>query len=79
MTSAELSEWLAYARVYPLPDPYWSSAVVAYTVAASNYPGKGPKPEFADYFPKPQGPPKRGAALRNMLIARFGARPAKGA
>lgn len=33
MDSAELSEWLAYDQIDPLPDPYWCAALIASTIA----------------------------------------------
>jgi len=52
MPSAELSEWLAYAQIDPLPDPHLSAGIVAHTVAAGLWGGKGRRPKLDDYIPK---------------------------
>ncbi len=33
MSSRELSEWIAYERIHPLPDPHYSAALISSTVA----------------------------------------------
>jgi hypothetical protein len=48
MSSAELTEWLAYAGIDPLPDAHWDAAQIASTVARSMT-GKG---KHEDYLPK---------------------------
>lgn len=35
MSSAELSEWLAYVQIEPLPDPYWVGAQICQVTAQS--------------------------------------------
>lgn len=45
----ELSEWLAFDRVHPLPDSWMAAAIVARTTAAVMR-GKGPCPPLADFY-----------------------------
>ena len=32
MSSRELSEWMAFLRIHPLPDPHWSAALICSVV-----------------------------------------------
>lgn len=51
MSSAELSEWIAYFRVEPSPDPHWSAAQICAVVANSM--GSGKKTfQVDDFIPK---------------------------
>ncbi len=36
MDSAELSEWLAFSQIEPLPNPYWIGANICHVIANSN-------------------------------------------
>jgi hypothetical protein len=33
MSSRELSEWIAYQRIHPLPDGYWQAGMIASVMA----------------------------------------------
>jgi len=48
MSSSELTEWLAYSQVEPLPDAHWDAALIAYTTSRS----MGGKGHFEDFLPK---------------------------
>lgn len=50
MSSHELSEWLAYANIEPLPDHYFIGAQIC-AVTASAWGGKA---RIDDYIPKPE-------------------------
>lgn len=63
----ELSEWMAYDRIEPAPDPYWCAALVASTVARALGNGKA---RLEDYLPRPAGA-KAGAAPPGRLLAVF--------
>jgi len=52
MSSSELSEWLAYAQLDPLPDPHLSAGIVAHTTASANWSGKGFRPRLEDFIPR---------------------------
>ena len=52
MPSAEFSEWLAYAQIEPLPNPNQSTALIAHSIGAGLWSGKGRRPKFEDYMPK---------------------------
>lgn len=52
MPASEYSEWLAYAQIEPLPNPNRSTALIAHTVGAGLWGGKGRRPKFEDYLPK---------------------------
>jgi len=75
MPSAHISEWIAYSRIVPLPDPHWDAAMMAQTTA-SVFAGKGQRPKIDDFLPKPVRPRKVQTPnqLANDLIARFGAK-----
>jgi len=77
MSSRELSEWLAFAQLDPLPDPHLSAGLIAHTVAAANWSGKGSRPKLEDYIPRGryanQAIDADDAAER--LIQQFGAIP----
>lgn len=75
MTSAELSEWLAYAGLETLPDLRLSLGIVAHTMAASNWPGKGPRPKLEDYMPRARFDlePLDADDAAERLIRQFGA------
>lgn len=51
MSSAELSEWVAYDRVEPLPDPHWSAALIASTVYNANA-ARGRGAKLRDFLPR---------------------------
>lgn len=77
LDSAELSEWLAYDRIEPLPDSYWQSALIASTVA--NAMGSGKKThKLADFLPVRRKRNRGNGALMAMhaLAARTAARQA---
>jgi hypothetical protein len=48
MSSRELSEWIAFARIHPLPDSYWQAGLIA-SVTANCY-GANTTPE--DFIPR---------------------------
>lgn len=75
MPSAHISEWMAYSRIVPFPDPHWDAAMIAQTIA-SVFGGKGSRPKIDDFLPKPVRPHKAQTPneLAKSLIARFGAR-----
>jgi len=50
MSSRELSEWIAYERIHPLPDPHWSAALICSVLA--NCWGASTSPE--DFLPTVQ-------------------------
>lgn len=69
MDSAELSEWLAYDRIEPLPDAHWDAALVAHTTARS----MGAKhAKFEHYLPQKTGakPPARQTGRDMLAIVR---------
>lgn len=73
MDSAELSEWMAYQRIEPLPDPFWIGGVIASTMA-NIHTEKKFKPE--DFMPKRTAPPQsaaEGIARARAYIALFNA------
>ncbi|SIO60131.1 hypothetical protein SAMN05444166_6278 [Singulisphaera sp. GP187] len=52
--SHELSEWLAYDRLDPLPDSYWQAGLISSTIANVFGKGKALTPE--DFIPRRQKP-----------------------
>lgn len=56
MSSAELSEWLAYDRISPIPDSYWQTALIASTVA--NMLGKKRR-TLEEFLPRKKGKEKK--------------------
>ncbi len=55
MTSAELSEWMAFSRIEPLPDPYWGFAQVSAVIA--NVMGGGERQYgIEDFYPRTTAP-----------------------
>lgn len=48
MSSAELTEWIAYAGIDPLPDAHWDAANIAFHVNRS----MGGKGRFEDFLPQ---------------------------
>jgi len=77
MSSAELSEWLAFAQLDPLPDPHLSAGIISHTIAAANWPGKGRRPKLDDYIPKGRYAHEAIDAddAAKRLIQKFGAVP----
>jgi len=77
MSSRELSEWLAYAGLEPLPDLNLSTGVVAHTIASANWSGKGSRPKLDDYIPKGRYATEAIDAddAAERLIQQFGAVP----
>ena len=73
--SAELSEWIAFDQVEPLPDPYWQAGVIAATVANSAG-GRRGGGSFgpADFMPasrtRAEQTPAEGRAILDALAAR---------
>jgi hypothetical protein len=75
--SAELSEWLAFDRIEPLPDSYWQAGMVAATVANVMGSGKGRRRRPEDFMPRRKGarreqPAAEGMAILDALMARAG-------
>lgn len=70
MDSAELSEWLAYDRIDPIPDP-WTQTGMVCSVLAQLLGGKaGAKKTPRDFIPirhRPRRKPMGGAAIRALL------------
>lgn len=77
MPSSELSEWLAYAGLETLPDPRLSLGIVAHTVAAANWSGKGARPKLDDFMPRARfdREPIDAQDLAARLVRQFGAIP----
>lgn len=77
MPASELSEWLAYAGLETLPDSRLSLGIVAHTVAAANWSGKGARPKLEDFMPRARFDvePMDAADLASRLIRQFGAIP----
>jgi hypothetical protein len=69
MDSAELSEWLAYDRIEPLPDAHWDAALIAHTTARSM---GAKKAKFENFLPqKPGGKtPRQGGAEMLSIVRR---------
>lgn len=51
MSSAELAEWMAFASVEPLPDPYWTSALQCLVISSTAGSGGGKRPRLEDFLP----------------------------
>jgi hypothetical protein len=51
MSSAELSEWMAYDELEVIPDPVWSTAAICWSVATFNGFGKK-KRSIEDFIPR---------------------------
>lgn len=49
--SRELSEWLAYARIEPLPDSWGEAGTIAAAIVNSNPFREGPAVRPADFIP----------------------------
>lgn len=70
--SRELSEWLAFDRIEPLPDPYWMTGMVCSTLA-NLWAKRRYQPE--DFMPR-AGPrrreqsPDEGRAILDAMMAR---------
>lgn len=59
--SAELTEWMVYARLTGDLDPHFGPAIVAHTVAAVH----GVKSSrVSDYYPVPPRPPQSGVQIK---------------
>jgi hypothetical protein len=58
MSSAELSEWIAFFRIEPFPDWYWPFAQIC-AVIANVFGGKGRKAKVEDFIPKVKAAGKR--------------------
>lgn len=70
MDSAELSEWLAFDRVSPLPDPWLIGGIQAATMR-NTFRGKrdrAAKPE--DFIPRRKAGPKRQSDAQMKAICR---------
>lgn len=67
MSSAELSEWIAFDRVERLPDPYWIGGMIASVVANSI---AGAKTTPSDFIPREEIKPRQTQAemIRNLQI-----------
>jgi len=52
MDSRELSEWLAFFQLNPMPDPYLSSGIIAHAIDSAFWSGKGPRPKLQDRIPR---------------------------
>jgi len=59
--SAELTEWMAYARITGDLDPHFGPAIVAHTVAAVHG-AKGSR--VSDYYPVRPQAPQSGAEIK---------------
>jgi hypothetical protein len=66
--SAELSEWLAFDRIEPLPDSYWQAGMVASVVARANG-AKSCTPQ--DFMPARRRRPKSVEENRAAALAAF--------
>jgi len=58
MDSEELSEWMAYDQIHPLPDPYWIGAAISKTIADCT-PELKRKPKLEDFLPITRSKPKK--------------------
>lgn len=67
ISSAELSEWIAFDRVERLPDPYWIGGMTASVIANSV---AGAKTTPADFIPREVEKPRQTQAemIRNIQI-----------
>jgi hypothetical protein len=65
MGNDEFMEWLAYDRIFPIPDFYWMAAMLASTFARVMG-AKGAK--FEDFLPQ-RGKPRRqtGAEMASII------------
>lgn len=50
MDSGEITKWLAYRQIRPLPDPYWCSALLASTVYNTSL-VEGKRMTIEDFLP----------------------------
>ena len=57
LSSYELSEWIAYSKIEPLPDAHWDAALIAYTIASVNAGKK--KLKFEDFLPTVESKTKK--------------------
>lgn len=55
MDSRELSEWMAFDRVEPLPDSYWQAGLICATVGNAMGSRRALSP--ADFLPAPRHAP----------------------
>lgn len=80
MSAGEFSEWLAYSQLDPLPDLNLSTGVIAHTVAAGLWSGKGSRPKIEDYTPRGRYADEAIDAddAAERLIKQFGAIPRGG-
>lgn len=80
MSSAELSEWMVYARLEPLPDAHWDAASINFTLA-SVFAGKGARPKLEDFLPRAVRRRRRGGKTmpasqsRGLLSKLMGVKP----
>ena len=72
-------EWIAYSELEPWDEGRsdWRAARIAYTVATSNWSGKGRRPRFEDFMPKFEKPrtaktPKSTLAAMKHMVKLFG-------
>ena len=74
MSAAEFREWIAFDNVDPLPDPYWSSAMLAMVIARVF--GGSKTAEIADFLParKRAKPQRQSNAMMKSLMSVFGAK-----
>lgn len=66
MSSAEFTEWLAYNRIFGLPDPWGEAGTIAAAVTRP-YQKKGAKPAMPlDFIPADRKPARRRQSVREM-------------
>jgi hypothetical protein len=76
MSSALLSEWMAYDRIAPLHDPYWIGAHLC-QVIANSFAAKGKGFKLEDFLPvrpsrsRPAGPRPTAAESAGILGRRY--------
>lgn len=65
MTSAEISEWIAYDKVEGIFDPQWSAAMIAFSITRA----LGSKATFDTFLPPGRGPVQSSADHKAIMGA----------
>lgn len=70
MGSLELSEWLVFSRIHPLPDAHWDAARICQVISAAN----GSKAKLSDFLPPTRKAKQTREGMRMKLNAALGVR-----
>jgi hypothetical protein len=74
MSAAELNEWIAFAGLEPLPDPWLQTGIACAVIANGNPYRKGPALKATDFMPATRTPlVEQTPAQQEQAFRRLGA------